>query len=104
MFWLFPVSMASSTVDWDVEGVVSVAARTWEEQGLRRRDGSLAAKPWTQAERNAWWVEKYRAGLTFREIALASPWPARPDIVQDTVASFFARNGFQNWRRPRRAA
>lgn len=74
-------------------------ARTWEEQALKRRDGSLAAKPGTQAARTAEWVRQYREeGLSFGEIARRSPDFPNDSTVRDAVSSWFARNQIQRWR------
>jgi hypothetical protein len=71
---------------------------TWEERGLRRADGTLAAKPGTQGERNSEWVRLYREeGLSFPQIARRTG--ARTCWVRDTVTSWFARQGIQGWRR-----
>lgn len=73
-----------------------MAAMTWEQRGLRRKDGTLAAKPWSQAARRATWVQQYRDGLTFGQIATAAG--VGTSIVRESVSSWFARQGIQRWR------
>lgn len=70
---------------------------TWEQRGMRRSDGSLAARPYTQGARTAEWVRLYREGLSFADIARRTG--AKSDWVRDTVGSWFARQGIQGWRR-----
>lgn len=75
-----------------------MAAMTWEARGLRRRDGSLAARPGTQGERNAEWARLYREeGLSFHAIARRAN--VGRSIVVETVTSFFTRQGVTGWRR-----
>jgi hypothetical protein len=76
------------------------ATMTWEERGLLRADGTPAAKPWSQGERNAEWVRLYREeGLDFSAIARRTG--AGYSMVRDTVTSFHTRGGYMNWRRCR---